>query len=159
VINPTQPAAFLQAQQETVARGAQPLLAGGEATVAGKQGFYIKPSLFRTQPELNVNPVEVFHTYATICPVSTPEEALRLANSSPYGFGFERVDQGHRARRGNGQAVPRRHRANQLPHSIAYGLPYGGQGISGGPGGGVNCEETFSRLHAVKAVYVAEYPG
>ena len=44
-------------------------------------------------------------------------------------------------------------------NSIAYGLPYGGQGISGGPGAGVNCEETFTDYTQVKAVYVAEYPG
>ena len=44
-------------------------------------------------------------------------------------------------------------------NSIAYGLPYGGQGISGGPGGGVNCEETFLDYTQVKAVYVAEYPS
>ena len=44
-------------------------------------------------------------------------------------------------------------------NSIAYGLPYGGQGISGGPGGGVNCEETFLDYTQVKAVYVSKYPG
>ena len=44
-------------------------------------------------------------------------------------------------------------------NSIAYGLPYGGQGISGGLGGGVNCEETFLDYTQVKAVYVADYPS
>ena len=44
-------------------------------------------------------------------------------------------------------------------NSVAYGLPYGGQGISGGPGGGVNCEETFLDYTQVKAVYVSKYPG
>jgi hypothetical protein len=44
-------------------------------------------------------------------------------------------------------------------NSIAYGLPYGGQGISGGPGGGVNCEETYRDYTQVKAVYVADYPS
>jgi acyl-CoA reductase-like NAD-dependent aldehyde dehydrogenase len=87
VINPVQRRRILQAQQETVARGGRPILAGGEATVAGKNGFYLKPALYRTEPDLNVNPLEVFHTYATICPVSSAEEALRLANSSPYGLG------------------------------------------------------------------------
>src|SRR5262249_40254891 len=87
VINPTQRRRILQAELETVARGAQTLLAGGDATVAGRNGFYLKPSLYRTEPALNVNPQEVFHTYATICPVSSADEALRLANSSPYGLG------------------------------------------------------------------------
>jgi acyl-CoA reductase-like NAD-dependent aldehyde dehydrogenase len=159
VINPTQRRRILQAQQETVARGAQPILAGGEASVPGKNGFYIKPSLYWTEPSLNVNPVEVFHTYATICPVSSPEEALKLANSSPYGLGSsiwtKNIDRGvalaKQFRDGTAQV--------NCHNSIAYGLPYGGQGISGGPGGGVNCEETFRDYTQVKAVYVADYFG
>jgi hypothetical protein len=39
VINRTQHRRILQAQQETVARGGKPLLAGGEASVSGKSGF------------------------------------------------------------------------------------------------------------------------
>ena len=143
VINPTQRRRILQAQQETVARGGKALLSGGDATVAGKNGFYIKPSLYRTAPDLNVNPAEVFHTYATICPVSSAEEALKLANSSPYGLGSsvwtKDLDRG--------VAIAKQFRDGTCQvnchNSIAYGLPYGGQGISGGPGGGVNCEETF----------------
>jgi aldehyde dehydrogenase (NAD+) len=159
VINPTQRRRILQAEQETVARGGQPLLAGGEASVAGKNGFYLKPSLYRTEPGLNINPVEVFHTYATICPVSSPEEAIKLANSTPYGLGSsvwtKDIDRGvalsKQFRDGTAQI--------NCHNSIAYGLPYGGQGISGGPGGGVNCEDTFYDFTQVKAVYVADYPA
>lgn len=159
VINPTQRRRILQAQQETIARGGKALLAGGEATVPGKDGFYVKPALYRTEPGQSVNPLEVFHTYATICPVSSAEEALRLANSSPYGLGssiwtrdIERgVALAKQFRDGTGQI--------NCHNSIAYGLPYGGQGISGGPGGGVNCEETFLDYTQVKAIYVADYPG
>ncbi len=159
VINPTQRRRILQAQQETVARGAQPLLAGGEAMVAGKNGFYLKPSLYRTEPGLNVNPAEVFHTYATICPVSSAEEGLRLANCSPYGLGSSVWTKD--IERGVALAKQFRDGTAQINchNSIAYGLPYGGQGISGGPGGGVNCEETFLDYTQVKAVYVADYPG
>jgi aldehyde dehydrogenase (NAD+) len=159
VINPTQRRRILQAQEETVARGGKPLLAGGEATVAGKNGFYIKPALYRAEPGLDCNPLEVFHTYATVCPVSSPEEALQLANSSPYGLGAS-VWTKDIAR---GVALAKQFRDGTCQvnchNSIAYGLPYGGQGISGGPGGGVNCEETFLDYTQVKAVYVADYPG
>lgn len=159
VINPTQRRRILAAQQETLARGGQALLAGGEAAVAGKNGFYLKPALYKTEPGNNINPQEVFHTYATVCPVSSPEEALQLANSSPYGLGAsvwtKDIDRGialaKQFRDGTAQV--------NCHNSIAYGLPYGGQGISGGPGGGVNCEETFLDYTQVKAVYVAEYPG
>ena len=159
VINPTQRRRILQAQQETSARGGSAILAGGEASVAGKNGFYIKPALYRTEPGVNCNPLEVFHTFATICPVASAEEALKLANASPYGLGAsvwtKDIDRGialaKQFRDGTCQV--------NCHNSIAYGLPYGGQGISGGPGGGVNCEETFLDYTQVKAIYVANYPN
>lgn len=159
VINPTQRRRILQAQQETVARGGKEIVAGGDATVSGKTGYYLKPALYKTEPGLNVNPLEVFHTYATICPVSSAEEALRLANSSPYGLGASVWTKD--VERGIALAKQFRDGTCQVNchNSIAYGLPYSGQGISGGPGGGVNCEETFLDYTQVKAVYVADYPA
>jgi len=159
VINPTQRSRILHAQQETAVRGGKAILAGGEASVAGKNGFYIKPALYRTEPGLNCNPLEVFHTFATVCPVASPEEALQLANSSPYGLGASVWTKD--IKRGVALAKQFRDGTCQVNchNSIAYGLPYGGQGISGGPGGGVNCEETFLDYTQVKAVYVADYPS
>jgi acyl-CoA reductase-like NAD-dependent aldehyde dehydrogenase len=158
VINATQRQRILKAEKDTIARGGKAIVAGGDAEVAGKHGFYLKPSLYRTEPGLNVNPEEVFHTYATICPVSSEEEAMRLANSSPYGLGAS-VWTKDIAR---GIALAKRFRDGTCQvnchNTIAYGLPYGGQGISGGPGAGVNCEDTFRDYTQVKAVYVAEYP-
>jgi len=158
VINATQRQRILKAERDTLVRGGKAIVAGGEAEVAGKRGFYLKPSLYRTEPGLNVNPEEVFHTYATICPVSSEEEAMRLANSSPYGLGAsvwtKDIDRGialaKKFRDGTCQV--------NCHNTIAYGLPYGGQGISGGPGAGVNCEDTFRDYTQVKAVYVAAYP-
>ena len=159
VVNPTQRRRILQAQAETVLRGGQPILAGGVAEVRGRNGNYLKPALYRTQPGVDCNPLEVFHTFATICPVSSPEEALKLANSSPYGLGASVWTKD--IERGVALAKQFRDGTCQVNchNSIAYGLPYGGQGISGGPGAGVNCEDTFRDYTQVKAVYVAEYPG
>ena len=159
VVNPTQRRRVLAAQQETLARGGEAILPGGVAEVSGRDGFYLKPALFRAKPGVNCNPQEVFHTFATVCPVSSAEEALALANSSPYGLGASvwtrDVDRGVQLatqfRDGTAQV--------NCHNSIAYGLPYGGQGISGGPGGGVNCEETFLDYTQVKAMYVADYPS
>jgi aldehyde dehydrogenase (NAD+) len=158
VINSTQRQRILHAQQETVARGGQPILAGGVAKVSGKNGHYLKPALFRTRPGVDCNPQEVFHTFATVCPVSSAEEALRLANSSPYGLGASvwtrDIERGIALAKQfrDGTCQVNRH------NSTAYGLPYGGQGISGGPGAGVNCEDTFRDYTQLKAVYVADYP-
>ena len=159
VVNSTQRRRILQAQQEAAARGGQPILAGGPAEVSGRDGFYLKPALFRTTPGVECNPAEVFHTFATVCPVDSAEEALALANSSPYGLGASVWTQD--VERGIALAKQFRDGTCQVNchNSIAYGLPYGGQGISGGPGGGVNCEDTFLDYTQVKAVYVSAYPG
>ncbi|MEC8556405.1 MAG: aldehyde dehydrogenase family protein [Planctomycetota bacterium] len=158
VVNSTQYSRIQRAQQETLARGGQAVLPGGVAEVADRTGYYLKPALFRTEPGVDCNPLEVFHTYATICPVSSEEQAVALANSSPYGLGASVWTRD--TERGVQIAKQFRDGTCQVNchNSIAYGLPYGGQGISGGPGGGVNCEETFFDYTQVKAVYVGDYP-
>ncbi|MGN6547080.1 MAG: aldehyde dehydrogenase family protein [Aureliella sp.] len=159
VVNSTQRSRILQAQKEAAARGGQAILAGGAAEVSGRNGYYIKPALFRTQPGVNPNPVEVFHTFATICPVSSVEQAVQLANSSPYGLGSSVWTRN--TERGVELAKQFRDGTVQVNchNTMTYGLPYGGLGISGGPGAGVNCEETLYDYTQVKAVYAAEYPG
>jgi aldehyde dehydrogenase (NAD+) len=159
VVNSTQRRRILQAQKETVARGGETILPGGVAQVSGRDGYYLKPALYRTTPGVDCNPMEVFHTFTTVCPVGSAEEAIQLANSSPYGLGAS-VWTKDIAR---GVAIAKQFRDGTCQvnchNSVAYGLPYGGQGISGGPGGGVNCEDTFLDYTQVKAIYVAEYPG
>ncbi len=159
VINPTQRRRILNAVAEARARGGEPILPGGEAEVSGKNGYYLQPALYRTSPGVDINPAEIFHTFATVCPVSSAEEALRLANSSPYGLGASVWTKD--VEKGIALAKQFRDGTCQVNchNSVAYGLPYGGQGISGGPGGGVNCEETFRDYTQVKAIYAAEYPA
>lgn len=159
VVNATQHRRILAAQKDAANRGGEALLSGGAAEVSGKDGYYIKPALYRTNPGIDCNPYEVFHTFATVCPVDSAEEALALANQSPYGLGAsvwtKDVD------RGVALAKLFRDGTCQINchNTVAYGLPYGGQGISGGPGGGVNCEETFLDYTQVKAIYQGSYPG
>lgn len=158
VINATQRSRILSAQQQTVARGGVPLVDGGLAEVAGRDGYYVKPALYKTRPDVTCNPDEVFHCFATICPVSSAEEAMELANSSPYGLGASVWTKD--VERGVALAKQFRDGTVQVNchNMIAYGLPYSGQGISGGPGAGVNCEETLTDYTQVKAVYAADYP-
>ncbi|MEM7474398.1 MAG: aldehyde dehydrogenase family protein [Planctomycetota bacterium] len=158
VVNSAQYDRIQRAQEATSAMGGQAVLPGGIADVVDRQGYYLKPALFRTEPGVDCNPLEVFHTYATICPVDSEEQALELANNSPYGLGAS-VWTRDTAR---GIEIDKQFRDGTCQvnchNSVAYGLPYGGQGISGGPGGGVNCEETFYDYTQVKAVYVGDYP-
>lgn len=159
VVNATQQARILHSQQEAAQRGGQAILPGGLADVNGRQGYYLKPALFRTVPGVECNPSEVFHAFSSVCPVDSAEQALQLANSSPYGLGASVWTKD--VERGIALAKKFRDGTCQVNchNSIAYGLPYGGQGISGGPGAGVNCEETFYDYTQVKAIYAAEYPG
>jgi len=159
VINATQRSRILAAQKETLTRGGQAILEGGVAEVEGRDGYYIKPAIYRASPDINCNPNEVFHAFATICPVSSAEQALELANSTPYGLGASVWTQD--IDRGVALAKQFRDGTCQVNchNTIAYGLPYAGQGISGGPGAGVNCEETFTDYTELKAIYVSDYPS
>jgi acyl-CoA reductase-like NAD-dependent aldehyde dehydrogenase len=98
--------------------------------VSGRDGYYLKPALYRTSPGIDCNPLEVFHTYATVCPVKSAKESLQLANSSPYGLGASVWTKD--IQRGVALAKQFRDGTCQVNchNSIAYGLPYGGQGIS-----------------------------
>ncbi len=159
VINPTQRQRILTAIKAARHAGGVPILEGGPTKVADHNGFYLKPSLFRADPGVNCNPKEIFHTFATVRPVDSVDEALELANDTMYGLGSsvwtKDLELGEKVakqfRDGTGQV--------NCHNMVAYGLPYGGQGISGGPGGGVNCRETFFDYTQTKAVYVSEYPG
>ena len=126
----------------------------------GKNGFYLKPALYRTEPGLNVQP-------ARSVPHLRDDLPRVVGRGSPAaGQQFSLRTWGRASgRRTSSAAWPSPSSSATEPaqvnchNSIAYGLPYGGQGISGGPGGGVNCEETFLDYTQVKAVYVADYPG
>ena len=87
------------------------------------------------------------------------DQAIHLANSTRYGLGSSvwtkdlelGTDIAKQFRDGTGQV--------NCHNTVAYGMPYGGQGISGGPGGGVNCADTLQDYTQTKAIYVADYPG
>ena len=126
VINSMQHTRILAAQKEAVTRGGQPILSGGTAEVADREGYYIKPAIYRASPELNCNPDEVFHAFATICPVTDSEQALKLANSTPYGLG---VASGQRTSHAvwNWPAIPRRNLSGELPQYNRLRTAYAGQ--------------------------------
>jgi acyl-CoA reductase-like NAD-dependent aldehyde dehydrogenase len=159
VVNSRQPQRILQGIQYATANGARAILGGGPATVEGSDGYYMKPTLLTSEAGSKSNPIEVFHTFINVQPVDSMEQAVQCANNTHYGLGSSvwtrDLEQGQRIakqfRDGTGQI--------NCHNTVAYGLPYGGQGISGGPGAGVNCEETLRDYLQTKSIFVAAYPG
>ncbi len=68
------------------AEGAR-LVCGGTRPERGSQGFYLAPALFEaTTPAMRLNREEVFGPVAGILRVRDYEEALALANDTPFGL-------------------------------------------------------------------------
>ena len=130
---------------------------GGLAQVDGYDGFYLQPTLLHSPSGSNCNPNEIFHTFVNVQSVTSLEEPVEYANNTPYGLGSsiwtQDMELGQRIakqfRDGTGQV--------NCHNTNAYGFPYSGQGISGGPGAGVNCEETIRDYLQVKSIFVTDY--
>ncbi len=63
------------------------LACGGERLTRATPGFYLEPALFtETTPEMRINREEVFGPVASVIRVEDYEEALAVANDTPYGL-------------------------------------------------------------------------
>jgi alpha-ketoglutaric semialdehyde dehydrogenase len=66
--------------------GAQ-LLCGGQCVERGSNGFYLTPALFvATHNQMRINREEIFGPVATVIRVADFEEALAVANDTPFGL-------------------------------------------------------------------------
>src|SRR6185503_16734379 len=88
VINERQLTNMLRAIDEAVRGGAKVLTGGKRMTdAAHRDGYYIEPTLIEgAAPDAAISCNELFGPIATLYRVDGFEEALRLANSSPYGL-------------------------------------------------------------------------
>jgi aldehyde dehydrogenase (NAD+) len=70
-----------------IAEGAT-LVAGGVGRPAGlEQGYYVQPTVFAdVTPEMRIAREEIFGPVLTIIPYRDDEEAIAIANDSPYGL-------------------------------------------------------------------------
>ncbi len=100
--NPLDPATMIGAQasaeqQDKILRylqigkdeGAQVLTGGGVAQLGGdlSGGFYIQPTVFKGHNKMRIFQEEIFGPVVSTTTFSTPEEALQIANDTPYGLG------------------------------------------------------------------------
>lgn len=112
---------------------------GGEVLTGGKaptdpalaNGYYIEPTIVKTDPSSRVACEEVFGPFMTMHTFSTDEEALQIANSVDYGLG-------------GGLWTQNLSRAHKVAHELRAGMvwvnsykrvnpgsPFGGVGSSG----------------------------
>ena len=60
---------------------------GGERLERETDGYYMAPALFTdTSPEMRINLEEIFGPIASVIPVKDYDEALAMANDTPYGL-------------------------------------------------------------------------
>jgi aldehyde dehydrogenase (NAD+) len=135
-----------------VKAGAEAILAGGVAEVAGhRNGFYVKPALLGGSPDNVCAREEIFGPVAYVLSFRSEDEAVELVNRSNYGLANSvwSADLG-RATRVAEKLVAGNTWINA--HNVfAHGVPYGGCNLSGCGGGvlGPDTLEDYFRKQSV----------
>jgi len=117
--------------QKGIDEGAR-LVTGGTGLPAGMtRGFFVRPTVFSgVRNDMTVAREEIFGPVLCILPYRDEEEAIRIANDTPYGLaGYVWSGDAERARR-----VAGRIRAGQIHLNGAgpdFGAPFGGYKMSG----------------------------
>ena len=131
VVNRTQWEKIQRLIESGVAEGATPA-AGGPGRPQGlNKGFYVRPTVFAgVTPEMTIAREEIFGPVLSILPYRDEDDAVRIANDTPYGLaGY--VSSGDIAR---ARAVARRIRAGNVNLNGAMNdrrAPFGGYKQSG----------------------------
>lgn len=126
--------------QQGVDEGAR-LVAGGTGKPEGMtDGYFVRPTVFAdVTNEMTIAREEIFGPVLCIIPFDTEEEAIRIANDSPYGLTqYVQTQDGEKANR-----VARQLRAGMVQmngEALGGGAPFGGykqsgNGREGGPWG------------------------
>ena len=130
------------------------LVAGGTGRPDGlNRGWFAKPTVFAdTTPDMTIMREEIFGPVLAMMPFDIEEEAIELANDTPYGLAaYVQTDDPQRARR-----VSRQLRAGMIQVNGAHrasGAPFGGYKQSGvGREGGVWGIEEFLEIKTVSGI-------
>lgn len=117
--------------QKGIDQGAR-LVAGGLGLPEGmNKGFYVRPTVFAdVKPGMTIEREEIFGPVLSIIPFDTEEEAVRIANDTPYGLtNYVQSEDGARRNR-----LARQLRSGMVEmngKSRAAGAPFGGIKASG----------------------------
>jgi aldehyde dehydrogenase (NAD+) len=141
----------VQALMQTAIDEGATLLAGGPGRPEGfDQGYYVKPTVFgNVTNDMTIAQEEVFGPVLVIIPFTSDEQAIAIANDTPYGLAayIQSKDQ-ERA-----LGIMRELRAGMVRINgtdIGYSSPFGGYKLSGnGREGGSLGLEDFCEIKAV----------
>ena len=133
-----------------ISEGAR-LVAGGTGRPEGvNRGYYVRPTVFAdVNNQMTIAREEIFGPVLSILPFDSEEEAIEIANDTPYGLtNYVQSEDGEKRNR-----VARRLRSGMVEmngQSRAAGSPFGGMKASGnGREGGVWGLEDFLEVKAV----------
>ncbi|MBK0327456.1 aldehyde dehydrogenase family protein [Rhodobacteraceae bacterium F11138] len=136
--------------QKGIDEGAR-LVAGGTGRPDGlNKGFYVKPTVFAdVNNQMTIAREEIFGPVLSMIPFDSEEEAVEIANDTPYGLtDYVQTQDGARANR-----MARRLRAGMVEMNgkpRGAGSPFGGMKQSGnGREGGIYGIEDFLEVKAV----------
>ncbi|WP_170391253.1 aldehyde dehydrogenase family protein [Ruegeria arenilitoris] len=136
--------------QKGIDEGAR-LVAGGPGRPDGfNKGYFVRPTVFAdANNQMTIAREEIFGPVLTMIPFDSEEEAIEIANDTPYGLtNYVQTQDGARANR-----MARRLRSGMVEmngQSRAAGSPFGGMKQSGnGREGGVWGLEDFLEVKAV----------
>ena len=158
VVNEVQWTKIQDLIQKGIDEGAR-LVAGGTGRPEGlNKGYYVRPTVFAdANNQMTVAREEIFGPVLTMIPFDTEEEAIEIANDTPYGLtNYVQTQDGDRANR-----MARALRSGMVEmngQSRSAGSPFGGMKQSGnGREGGVWGLEDFLEVKAVGG-WAAERP-
>lgn len=124
------------------------LLAGGPGRPEGfNRGYYVRPTVFGdVNNQMTIAREEIFGPVAVLIPFDTEEQAIEIANDTPYGLAaYIQTGDAERAERVAGQLRAGMVHVNGAGHQ--YGSPFGGYKQSGnGREGGLPGLEEFLEL-------------
>ncbi|SPF79891.1 aldehyde dehydrogenase family protein [Pseudoprimorskyibacter insulae] len=152
VVNETQWNKIQDLIQKGIDEGAR-LVAGGVGRPEGlNKGFYVRPTVFAdVTPDMTIANEEIFGPVLSIMKFDTEEQAIAIANDTPYGL-TNYVQSADGARRNRLARVLRSGMVEMNGVPRGAGSPFGGMKQSGnGREGGVFGLEDFLEVKAISA--------